>query len=125
VWDTALAVRALAAAGLPPDHPAMAQATSWLLAQQIFKPGDWCVKCPDLPPGGWAFEFHNNWYPDVDDSSMVLVALKDGLEDTARDQAALQRGINWCLGMQSKTAASPRLTRIIPRSGSTPSPSGT
>ena len=102
VWDTALAVRALAAAGLPPEHPAMTQATSWLLAQQIFKPGDWCVKCPDLPPGGWAFEFHNNWYPDVDDSSMVLVALKDGLADTARHQAALQRGINWCLGMQSK-----------------------
>ena len=51
VWDTALAIRALAAAGLPPEHPAMAQATSWLLAQQIFKPGDWCVKCPDLPLG--------------------------------------------------------------------------
>jgi squalene-hopene/tetraprenyl-beta-curcumene cyclase len=102
VWDTALAVRALAAAGLPPEHPALVQATSWLLAQQIFKPGDWCIKCPDLPPGGWAFEFVNNWYPDVDDSSMVLVALKEGLEDTAKHQAALQRGINWCLGMQSK-----------------------
>ena len=102
VWDTALAVRALAAAGLPLEHPAMTQATSWLLAQQIFKPGDWCVKCPDLPPGGWAFEFHNNWYPDVDDSSMVLVALKEGLADAARHEAALQRGINWCLGMQSK-----------------------
>jgi squalene-hopene/tetraprenyl-beta-curcumene cyclase len=102
VWDTALAVRALAAAGVPAAHPAMAQATSWLLSKQIFKPGDWCVKCPDLPPGGWAFEFVNNWYPDVDDSSMVLVALKEGLADTARHQAALQRGINWCLGMQSK-----------------------
>jgi squalene-hopene/tetraprenyl-beta-curcumene cyclase len=102
VWDTALAVRALATAGLPPEHPAMAQATSWLLAQQIFKPGDWCIKSPDLPPGGWAFEFVNNWYPDVDDSSMVLVALKEGLADTAKHQAALQRGINWCLGMQSK-----------------------
>ena len=102
VWDTALAVRALEAAGLPLSHPAMAASTSWLLSRQIFKPGDWCVKCPDLPPGGWAFEFDNNWYPDVDDSSMVLVALKDGLSDTARHQAALQRGINWCLGMQSK-----------------------
>jgi squalene-hopene/tetraprenyl-beta-curcumene cyclase len=102
VWDTALAVRALAAAGLPPEHPARAQATAWLLAQQIFKPGDWCVKCPDLPPGGWAFEFVNNWYPDVDDSSMVLVALKEGLAETTKHEAALQRGINWCLGMQSK-----------------------
>ncbi|MFA4903471.1 MAG: squalene--hopene cyclase [Desulfobaccales bacterium] len=102
VWDTALAVRALAAAGVPPEHPAMVQASEWLLTQQIFKPGDWSVKCPDLPPGGWAFEFVNNWYPDVDDSSMVLVALKEGLADAAKHQAALQRGINWCLGMQSK-----------------------
>ena len=102
VWDTALAVRALAAAGVEPTHPAMMQATDWLLSQQIFKPGDWSIKCPDLPPGGWAFEFVNNWYPDVDDSSMVLVALKEGLTDTAKCQAALQRGINWCLGMQSK-----------------------
>ena len=100
VWDTALAVRALAAAGLPPQDPAMVKASSWLLSQQIFKPGDWCVKCPDLQPGGWAFEFVNNWYPDVDDSSMVLVALKEGLLEPARHQAALQRGINWCLGMQ-------------------------
>jgi squalene-hopene/tetraprenyl-beta-curcumene cyclase len=102
VWDTALAVRALVAAGLPPADPALVQATHWLLAQQIFKPGDWCVKCPDLPPGGWAFEFVNNWYPDVDDSSMVLLALKEGLVDLEKHQAALQRGINWCLGMQSK-----------------------
>ncbi|MEJ2673201.1 MAG: squalene--hopene cyclase [Deltaproteobacteria bacterium] len=102
VWDTALAIRALAAAGVEPSHPAMAQGTDWLLSQQIFKPGDWSIKCPDLPPGGWAFEFVNNWYPDVDDSSMVLAALKEGLADTAKHEAALQRGINWCLGMQSK-----------------------
>jgi squalene-hopene/tetraprenyl-beta-curcumene cyclase len=100
VWDTALAVRALAAAGLPPQDPALVKASSWLLAQQILKPGDWCIKCPDLQPGGWAFEFVNNWYPDVDDSSMVLVALKEGLSEPAGHQAALQRGINWCLGMQ-------------------------
>jgi squalene-hopene/tetraprenyl-beta-curcumene cyclase len=102
VWDTALAVRALVAGGVAPDHPALVNATTWLLSQQIFQPGDWSIKCPDLPPGGWAFEFVNNWYPDVDDSSMVLVALKEGLADTARHQAALQRGINWCLGMQCK-----------------------
>ncbi len=100
VWDTALAMRALAAAGLPPQDPAMTKASHWLLAKQIFKPGDWCHKCRNLPPGGWAFEFVNNWYPDVDDSSMVLMALKEGLPDPAKHQAALQRGINWCLGMQ-------------------------
>ena len=100
VWDTALALRALAAAGLPPEHPALKKASSWLLDQQIFKPGDWCVKCPDLPPGGWAFEFVNNWYPDVDDSSVVLVALKETLADPAKHEDALRAGINWCVGMQ-------------------------
>ncbi len=100
VWDTALAIRALAAAGLTPQDPVMIKASQWLLAKQILQPGDWCIKCPDLPPGGWAFEFVNNWYPDVDDSSMVLMALKEGLADPAKHQAALQQGINWCLGMQ-------------------------
>ena len=102
VWDTALAVRALVAADVPPEDPALVKATSWLLAQQIFKPGDWCVKRPHLPPGGWAFEFVNNWYPDIDDSSMVLLALKEGLVDPQKHKGALQRGIDWCLGMQSQ-----------------------
>jgi squalene-hopene/tetraprenyl-beta-curcumene cyclase len=102
VWDTALAVRALVAAGVPPEDPTLVKATHWLLSKQIFKPGDWSIKCPDLPPGGWAFEFVNNWYPDVDDSSMVLLALKDALADAGQHQAAIQRGINWCLGMQCK-----------------------
>ncbi len=100
VWDTALAIRALAAAGLKPSDPALAKSSQWLLSKQILQCGDWCIKCPDLQPGGWAFEFVNNWYPDVDDSSMVLVALKESLAEPARHQAALQRGINWCLGME-------------------------
>jgi squalene-hopene/tetraprenyl-beta-curcumene cyclase len=102
VWDTALAVRALAAAGVPPSHPALTKATEWLLANQIFLPGDWCIKRPDLAPGGWAFEFVNNWYPDIDDSAVVLMALKEGLTDPGLHETALQIGIAWCLGMQSK-----------------------
>ena len=102
VWDTALALRALAAVGLPPSHPALRKGSSWLLGQQIFKPGDWCVKNPKLAPGGWAFEFVNNWYPDIDDSSVVLVALKETLTEPDRHRAALQRGLEWCLGMQSR-----------------------
>ncbi len=102
VWDTALALRALAAAGLSPEHPALAQGSKWLLAQQILRPGDWSVKNPDLPPGGWAFEFVNHWYPDIDDSSVVLVALKETLSEPDRHRPALWRGINWCLGMQSR-----------------------
>jgi squalene-hopene/tetraprenyl-beta-curcumene cyclase len=102
VWDTGLAVRALVAAGFPPQHLALAKATDWLLANQIFKPGDWCIKRPHLAPGGWAFEFVNNWYPDVDDSAVVLMALKEALVDPASHQTALETGIAWCLGMQSK-----------------------
>lgn len=102
VWDTALAVRALAAAGVPPSHPALMKATAWLLANQIFLPGDWCIKRPDLTPGGWAFEFVNNWYPDIDDSAVVLMALKEGLTDPGQHETALATGIAWCLGMQSK-----------------------
>jgi squalene-hopene/tetraprenyl-beta-curcumene cyclase len=102
VWDTALAVRALAAGGVPPDHPAQAKATEWLLANQIFKPGDWRIKRPHLAPGGWAFEFVNNWYPDIDDSAVVLMALKEGLAEPAHHQTALAMGIAWCLGMQSQ-----------------------
>ena len=102
VWDTALAVRALAAAGVPPSHPAMVEATAWLLDNQILKPGDWCIKRPHLAPGGWAFEFVNNWYPDIDDSAVVLMALKEGLTDPRLHQTALATGISWCLGMQSK-----------------------
>jgi squalene-hopene/tetraprenyl-beta-curcumene cyclase len=102
VWDTALAVRALAAAGLPVRHPALAEATAWLLDNQIFQPGDWCIKRPKLAPGGWAFEFVNNWYPDIDDSAVVLMALEEALADPASHQPALEAGIAWCLGMQSK-----------------------
>jgi squalene-hopene/tetraprenyl-beta-curcumene cyclase len=102
VWDTGLAVRALVAAGLPPGHPALAQATAWLLANQIFEPGDWCIKRPHLAPGGWAFEFVNNWYPDIDDSAIILMALQEALMDPTNHQTALETGIAWCLGMQSK-----------------------
>ena len=74
IWDTALTALALLEAGLSPDHPALKQATSWLVSQQITSGGDWQVKnC--CPPGGWAFEFVNTQYPDVDDSAVVLSAL--------------------------------------------------
>jgi squalene-hopene/tetraprenyl-beta-curcumene cyclase len=102
VWDTALAVRALAHSGVSPSHPGLLKASLWLLTQQIFTPGDWSVKRPELPAGGWAFEFVNNWYPDIDDSAVVIMALQEGLSRPARYEAAIQRGVAWCLGMQSK-----------------------
>jgi squalene-hopene/tetraprenyl-beta-curcumene cyclase len=60
------------------------------------------MKNPYLASGGWAFEFHNRWYPDVDDSAVVLMALAEGLPEPRRHRTALDRGIAWCLGMQSQ-----------------------
>ena len=76
VWDTAIAMVALEEAGLPPDHPALVRAAEWLLTNQVLGPGDWQVKNPGALPGGWVFEFRNDFYPDVDDTAFVLMALQ-------------------------------------------------
>jgi squalene-hopene/tetraprenyl-beta-curcumene cyclase len=101
IWDTALNVLALLEGGLPPDHPALKLATSWLVRQQILTGGDWQVKnC--CPPGGWAFEFVNTCYPDVDDSAVVLSTLHcAGSNQTDGLECARQRGMDWVLSMQS------------------------
>jgi squalene-hopene/tetraprenyl-beta-curcumene cyclase len=75
VWDTALAVVALSDAGLPGDHPALVRAGVWLLGEEVRVEGDWRVARPGLQPGGWAFEFANDNYPDVDDTAEVVLAL--------------------------------------------------
>ncbi len=101
VWDTGLSLLALAEAGLPGDHPALVRAGMWLLSQQIFVGGDWQVRC-SARPGGWAFEFDNDRYPDTDDTAVVLLALL-GVELPERaKRLALARGLEWLLGMQSK-----------------------
>src|ERR1700681_587366 len=64
VWETAIAMVALEEAGLPQDHPALVEAASWLLKTQISGSGDWMLKTPGVMPGGWAFEFRNDFYPD-------------------------------------------------------------
>ena len=103
VWDTAIAMVALEEAGLPPDHPALIGAADWLLARQLLGPGDWQVKTPGVRPGGWAFEFRNDFYPDVDDTAFVLMALQRVEHpDRARLDAASRRGIDWLLGMQNR-----------------------
>jgi squalene-hopene/tetraprenyl-beta-curcumene cyclase len=75
VWDTCIAVYALGQTGLAPEHPAMKQGAAWLLYKQTAEPGDWQVNNP-TPPGGWYFEFLNEFYPDVDDTCMTLMALR-------------------------------------------------
>ena len=103
VWDTALALKALVDSGVPTDHPAVVKATQWLMDREVRKAGDWKVKSPNLEPGGWAFEFLNDWYPDVDDSGFVMLAIKDvEVKDKKQKEEKIKRGINWCLGMQSK-----------------------
>lgn len=101
-WDTALAAKALLDSGISGDHPALRKTAKWLIAHQIFKRGDWSVKRPNLEPGGWAFEFFNDWYPDVDDSAVILMVLAEAAADDheARDRA-IKVGADWVMGMQS------------------------
>jgi len=109
VWDTVLAMIALADAGLTGDHQALAAAARWVLAEEIRGPGDWQVRRPRLAPTGWAFEFDNDGYPDIDDTAEVVLALGrvnlpagtgEGTSGAAADAA--QRAIRWLTGMQSK-----------------------
>jgi squalene-hopene/tetraprenyl-beta-curcumene cyclase len=102
VWDTALALRALMAAGGSQDLPAVKKTVQWLVDNQIHLPGDWCIKRPNLTPGGWAFEFVNNWYPDIDDSAVVLMALQEATPESRRPRDSMRLGFDWCLGMQCK-----------------------
>lgn len=103
VWDTCIAMVALEEAGLPADHPSLVRAAEWLLEKQVLGPGDWQVKNKDAEPGGWAFEFRNDWYPDVDDTAFVLMALQRvDYPDKTRMEAAVRRGIQWLLSMQNR-----------------------
>lgn len=103
VWDTALVLVAMQEAGVPTDHPALVKSAQWLLDREVRLKGDWRIKSPELEPGGWAFEFLNDWYPDVDDSGFVMLAIKDvKVREKKQKEQAIKRGIAWCLGMQSE-----------------------
>jgi squalene-hopene/tetraprenyl-beta-curcumene cyclase len=102
VWDTALAMIALSDAGVEGTDPAMSRAAEWLLAQEVSVRGDWAVRRPALPPGGWAFEFANVNYPDTDDTAEVLLALAKAQGGAApRADAVCARAVAWLRGMQS------------------------
>ncbi|MFI9082083.1 squalene--hopene cyclase [Streptomyces sioyaensis] len=103
VWDTCLATIALADAGVPADHPQLVQAAEWMLAEQIDRPGDWSVQRPHLASGGWAFEFENDNYPDIDDTAEVVLALRRVKHpDPQRVEAAVRRAVGWLFGVQSR-----------------------
>jgi squalene-hopene/tetraprenyl-beta-curcumene cyclase len=100
VWDTAIAAYALAESDS--EHPALAPAAGWLLDREVRRQGDWSVKRPNTEPSGWAFEYSNEFYPDIDDTAMVMLALAEtSAADRAAQAAAMQRGLKWLLAMQS------------------------
>jgi len=116
VWDTALTLNALADAELPHDHPSIQRASRWLLAKEVRQKGDWSLTNPGLEPGGWFFEYHNAFYPDIDDTAMVLMALaKTGQADTRRGRPAVERGLRWLMGMQNSDGGWAAFDRDINR----------
>ena len=103
IWDTCLVMSALAESGIPADNSNLGEAVDWLMSKQVLVDGDWSVHARQLAPGGWAFQYENDKYPDVDDTGMVLMGLlragahlKD--DDTRR---RLKLGLDWLVGMQN------------------------
>jgi squalene-hopene/tetraprenyl-beta-curcumene cyclase len=104
VWDTAIVDLCLSESGLPADHPALIRATEWLMEREIRFRGDWQYKNPaTVEPSGWVFEFANKWNPDVDDTAMVLLALrKVPTNDRQKRDECFQRGLKWMMTFQCK-----------------------
>ncbi len=103
VWDTAQAVFALGEAGVERNDPRLLKAVDWMLAKEVRHKGDWAVKVPKTEPGGWYFEFNNEFYPDTDDTGQVLLAL--GKVDNPREgyqHNVEQRAVEWVMAMQCK-----------------------
>lgn len=105
VWDTVLTMNAMFASGLNGDER-LQQAARWVLDKQVSKPGDWQVKNPGVEPGGFYFEYANEFYPDCDDTAEALIALRqvhfDDEESEAARQDAVRRALRWQLSMQNR-----------------------
>jgi squalene-hopene/tetraprenyl-beta-curcumene cyclase len=102
VWDTSLTAHALLETGTEEARSAVARSTEWLTGRQVTEVvGDWAAQRPHLRPGGWAFQYWNNYYPDVDDTAVVAMAMHR--EDPQRHAEALARAAEWVLGMQSRS----------------------
>jgi squalene-hopene/tetraprenyl-beta-curcumene cyclase len=103
VWDTAQAVYALGEAGIEKTDPRMVKAADWLMSKEVRNKGDWSKTLPNVQPGGWYFEFNNEFYPDVDDSAQVLLALNCVSHPRERNQIDVsQRALDWIFAMQCK-----------------------
>jgi squalene-hopene/tetraprenyl-beta-curcumene cyclase len=137
VWDTALSLIALADSGVGGGTAAVQQGARWLFGREVRRPGDWSLARPDLEPGGWFFEYRNGFYPDTDDTAMVLMALartgqawqperarrrrpvNESITPTSPGGAsvrpAVKRGLCWLLGMQNRDGGWAAFDREINR----------
>lgn len=126
VWDTLLTQLAYLDCGLGMGQPEFDRSLDWILDQQIRSVGDWKMKSPELEPGGWAFEYENDYYPDLDDAAVAMIVLaRLQPEDpalAARVRQALERATQWVVGMRSSNGAwaafdkdnNERLVSLIP-----------
>jgi squalene-hopene/tetraprenyl-beta-curcumene cyclase len=101
-WDTAIATIALADAQVPADDPSLVRAGRWLLGMEVRTPGDWSIRRPGVEPSGWHFEYRNEFYPDIDDTAMVVMALWKTSLGKTEALPAIKRAANWLLAMQNK-----------------------
>ena len=102
IWDTAIAAYALSETENPPED-ALRRCADWMISKEVRRKGDWSVKRPNVEPSGWAFEFNNEFYPDVDDTAMVLLAFqKSRASDDTRQSACQKRAVDWLLAMQGR-----------------------
>ena len=104
VWDTAIVTICLRESGIPAEDPRMKQAVDWLISKEIRVRGDWFYKNPaHVEPSSWVFEYENKWNPDVDDTAMVLLALRQvPTDDPGRRDACFQRGLKWMMTFQCR-----------------------
>jgi len=100
VWDTAIAAFSLGESGLASEE-SLTRCANWLLTKEVRRRGDWAMKRPNVEPAGWYFEFANEWYPDIDDTAEVLLALSHARASSGHD-ACVKRAVDWLLAMQSK-----------------------
>jgi len=100
IWDTSLSAHALMESGGPRALAAVRRANAWLVDRQVLDVvGDWAHRRPNVRPGGWAFQYWNDYYPDVDDTAVVTMAIHR--DDPKRFPEALDRAAEWVIGMQS------------------------
>lgn len=100
VWDTAITLLALSRSGVNSSEEPVRKATQWLVDKEVRIAGDWAVRNPNPEPSGWCFQFNNPYNPDIDDTAMVLLALRT--VGYSEDPELYQRALSWLLGFQCK-----------------------